>query len=93
MFIFILNGTNEGKRIQLRPGKYSMGRSPKTRIILPDDKYISGNHAEITYSKSGKFFLKDLDSQNGTYLAIVVKIIFFLEKSNFLLTVWSVLTY
>jgi hypothetical protein len=38
-------------------------------ILFPEDGYVSGTHARISY-RDGKFFLADLGSSNGTFLRI-----------------------
>ncbi|MBT4483674.1 MAG: FHA domain-containing protein [Candidatus Latescibacteria bacterium] len=68
MHLFILNGKDEGRHLKLNAGKYIIGRSKKSDIILTHDQYISGTHAELSYNKSGKLTIKDLGSSNGTYL-------------------------
>lgn len=44
----------------------TIGQKPGNTICI-DSKYISGSHAEITRN-GGKWYVKDLDSRNGTYL-------------------------
>lgn len=36
-------------------------------LVIPDNKYISRSHCEI-YLYSGRYFLKDIGSKNGTFL-------------------------
>ncbi len=43
---------------------YGVGRSPKNRIVLPDD-LCSRDHAELSYAE-GVWYLRDLNSLNGT---------------------------
>jgi len=68
MYIVILNGIYEGKRIKLNPGRYIFGRSADSDIVLSEDLYISGNHAELKYNKNGKVNIADMNSKNGTFL-------------------------
>ncbi|MBA7479547.1 hypothetical protein ES707_14981 [subsurface metagenome] len=68
MYLLILNGEDEGNRINLKPGTYVIGRSPDSEIVLPADKYISGSHAELKCLKNGTISLSDKNSRNGTYL-------------------------
>lgn len=68
MFIFILNGKDDGKRIDLSPGKYIVGRAPGSGIVLEGDGFVSGSHAELDFTAEQKLFIKDLGSKNGTYL-------------------------
>jgi pSer/pThr/pTyr-binding forkhead associated (FHA) protein len=68
MNLIILNGADEGKHLALNPGTYSIGRSPDCDIVIPDDQYISGKHAELRLSDEGIITLRDAGSRNGTYL-------------------------
>ena len=45
----------------------TIGRSADNDIVLPD-KSVSRRHAAITRSSDGGFYLRDLQSQNGTYV-------------------------
>jgi hypothetical protein len=38
-------------------------------ILFPEDGYVSGTHARLSY-RGGQFFLEDLGSSNGTFLRI-----------------------
>lgn len=56
-----------GKELNLRPdSSTSFGRSQDNDVVLPD-KSVSRQHATITF-ESGGFYLRDLQSQNGTYV-------------------------
>ncbi len=68
MYLYILNNKNEGHRIDLVPGTYVIGRSQECDIVLDDDKFVSGVHAEIEVKKDQKTVLKDKNSRNGTFL-------------------------
>jgi len=68
MYICILNGENEGKRYPIKTGTYSIGRSGDSDIVLPNDKFVSGLHAELKCSEEGDIILSDKNSKNGTYL-------------------------
>lgn len=54
-----------GKRINLT-SKIIMGRSSSCDVVI-DDMLVSRKHAEIQQIKSA-FFIKDLDSRNGTFV-------------------------
>lgn len=60
-----------GKHFLLEKAKTSIGREPKNEIALSDEK-ISKVHCEISVSKNDQgneiFFIRDLDSTNGTYV-------------------------
>lgn len=68
MYLFILNGKDEGKRIDLSPGTYIIGRSTKSDIQLNSDRYVSGVHAKLTFSKDENLTITDNESKNGTYI-------------------------
>lgn len=68
MYLFLLNGEEDGKRIDLQPGTFTIGRSGDANIILKSDKYVSGIHAEIKYADDGTITIADKGSKNGTYL-------------------------
>ena len=68
MYLCILNGENEGKRFLINAGKYTIGRSGDSDIVLPDDKFISGLHAELQCSEEGDIILSDKNSTNGTFI-------------------------
>src|SRR5262245_23406974 len=54
-----------GEVYPLQPGQtYSLGRANTNSIVLKDD-LASRDHAEV-FSSSGRWFLRDLGSLNGT---------------------------
>lgn len=59
-------GPGKGRQWQLRTDKVLVGREQPADVIV-DDPAASRRHAQV-YRKSGRWFLKDLDSTNGTYL-------------------------
>jgi DNA-binding winged helix-turn-helix (wHTH) protein len=68
-FLFIEEGELTGTKILLDKPHMVIGRvssSEQCDIALPE-RQISRQHAEIYWDK-GRFFLRDLDSKNGTYL-------------------------
>jgi pSer/pThr/pTyr-binding forkhead associated (FHA) protein len=57
-----------GERIRLPVGTVSIGRSPKSTIVLPtDDRCVSGIHALI-YVDPNRLLLQDMQSTNGTFV-------------------------
>ncbi len=68
MYLIILNGEQEGKQIELSPGKYVIGRSASSDVVISDDRYISGTHSEIKISDKERVMVSDLGSRNGTWL-------------------------
>ncbi len=63
--VYILNGPDIGRSIKLREGVSYVGRSFDNDIRI-DDKTVSRKHLKIV-NRSGKFFVTDLKSRNGTY--------------------------
>ena len=68
MNLVILNGENEGKRFSLGKGKYIIGRAADSEIVISEDKFISGTHAELACSEKGDLTIVDKGSKNGTFL-------------------------
>lgn len=55
--------TNE--RVTLN-SNVAIGRAPENQIILPDDGYVSAEHAKIFWENG--WFIEDAGSSNGTYV-------------------------
>ena len=68
MYVILLNGPDEGKQLNIQPGTYKIGRSTTNDIIINEDQYVSGLHAEIKLTENGKLTITDEKSRNGTYL-------------------------
>ena len=51
--------------IDLAEGTVSVGRKPGNTIVVPQDTFVSGRHAELVTDNSGTY-LTDLGSTNGT---------------------------
>jgi len=63
--LYILKGKDKGRSFDLEYGKiYTIGRAPNNEIQIRD-KSISRKHIKI-FSKDNKYFIVDLESQNGT---------------------------
>lgn len=58
-------GLEQGERFDLFGG-VSLGRAPEADIRL-DDRYASGIHTRVL-SRSGSYFVEDMNSTNGTLL-------------------------
>lgn len=56
-----------GTEQPLMDERTTLGRRPGNSIIISDDSFVSGSHAEIVYDR-GQFFVADLGSTNGTKL-------------------------
>ncbi|QDK36126.1 FHA domain-containing protein [Bdellovibrio sp. NC01] len=65
-FIEIIEGANEGSRMQVSEGM-TLGRS-KADIVIKDPK-VSGTHAEIALNNKGQLVLVDLESSNGIHIS------------------------
>ena len=59
-------GQLAGERWIVNPEKFVIGRGSDCEIILPE-RQVSRYHAEIQHD-SGRYFLHDFDSKNGTHL-------------------------
>jgi pSer/pThr/pTyr-binding forkhead associated (FHA) protein len=53
------------REIPLVPGVTTFGRRPENSVVLNDDPYVSGSHAQII-ADNDVFRLTDLESRNGT---------------------------
>jgi pSer/pThr/pTyr-binding forkhead associated (FHA) protein len=47
--------------------RVTFGRRSSSDVVMKEDSYISGSHAEITY-QNGAFVLTDVGSTNGTFV-------------------------
>ena len=68
MFLYILNGKNEGQCVELSPGDYIIGRKKDADIVIKDDRYVSGKHAELKVTANKILTIADKGSKNGTHL-------------------------
>jgi serine phosphatase RsbU (regulator of sigma subunit)/pSer/pThr/pTyr-binding forkhead associated (FHA) protein len=55
------------ERLELEPRRYTLGRSSKNDVTLPDLS-LSRRHAELRPSGDGGWLVVDLQSKNGTFL-------------------------
>ncbi len=65
--ILITEGPLKGKELFIHKDGLKIGRSMGNDLILSDDM-TSRNHATITVSRTGNFFLEDKESKNGVFL-------------------------
>lgn len=66
LILTVIQGPDKGKKFQLPPHEPQLvGRSSEALPI--SDTTVSRRHAELT-PDDGEWFLRDLDSQNGTYV-------------------------
>ncbi|MDQ2799656.1 MAG: FHA domain-containing protein [Armatimonadota bacterium] len=64
----VVDMREEGARTYpLLPGLTTFGRRADNSVILPNDPYVSGSHAQI-HSEDGLFRVTDTGSTNGTLL-------------------------
>lgn len=63
----IKTGVARGAVFALRPGSNRIGRAEGNDYRLPDIS-ISAIHCEIVLDGSGKMFVRDLGSSNGTFI-------------------------
>lgn len=63
-----LTGVIRGESFTIRTGKTTIGRDPRSDIVLFDDQ-TSSHHADLVYRPEEKrFILMDANSTNGTYV-------------------------
>ena len=62
----VVAGAQAGQRFVLSPGRIQVGRGLDNQVVLEDSR-ISRNHAEF-YMRGNEWYLRDLDSTNGTYV-------------------------
>ena len=64
-WLVIVSGEGRGKDFRLPCGTVRLGQGPACEIQLSRDTFISTQHAELSF-RGGSFWLKDLNSLNGT---------------------------
>jgi putative methionine-R-sulfoxide reductase with GAF domain len=64
--LYILEGPDKGQSFDLKGKTTSIGRSHDNHIQMKD-RFVSRKHLEIS-RRNSKFFLKDLKSENGTFV-------------------------
>lgn len=70
-FLVVYSGSNRGWEFTLRRERTIVGRDRDADVRLCDDS-VSRRHAAIIKS-SGRYYLRDLESSNGTYFNGVLK--------------------
>ncbi len=68
LYIRIISGVSKGTSVALEPKNLplTVGRDPENIIVL-DHTAVSRFHCRIT-TENGQYYVRDLDSTNGTYL-------------------------
>jgi pSer/pThr/pTyr-binding forkhead associated (FHA) protein len=63
----IKSGVAKGAVFALKPGANRIGRAEGNDYRIPDS-CISAIHCEVTLDGTGKMFVRDLNSSNGTFI-------------------------
>jgi len=63
----LVSAKNEETVFELKPGTSTVGRRSNNDIVISDDQYVSGSHAELSADGQG-CWLTDVGSTNGTLL-------------------------
>lgn len=61
----VLVNTSTNERMTLG-ASVVIGRAPECEIVLPDDGYVSAEHARIFWENG--WWIEDTNSSNGTYV-------------------------
>lgn len=64
--LYIVNGSDEGRSFDLKGDTINIGRSPDNDIQIKD-RFVSRKHLRIL-RKGSKYLIKDLESENGTFI-------------------------
>jgi pSer/pThr/pTyr-binding forkhead associated (FHA) protein len=64
----IVGRDQDGSAFPLFGDSVTLGRE-RGDILFPEDGYVSGQHARVEL-RDGRFFLRDLDSSNGTFVRV-----------------------
>ncbi len=64
----IIGQDQDGSAFPLFGDAVILGRE-RGDILFPEDGYVSGTHARLSY-RGGRFYLADMNSSNGTFLRI-----------------------
>jgi len=62
-----INGPVEGRQHAVEKEIYSIGAGAESDLPIPEDEYVSGEHAYLRYEK-GSLFIFDKASRNGTFV-------------------------
>ena len=64
--LYIVNGSEKGRSFDLKADTIYIGRAPDNDIQIKD-RFVSRKHLKI-FRKGSKYFIKDLESKNGTFI-------------------------
>jgi tetratricopeptide (TPR) repeat protein len=60
-------GAMQNRQFPMEKESLHIGANPQNDLCIPDDDYVSGNHAWLRYEK-GSIFVVDVGSRNGTFV-------------------------
>jgi FHA domain len=66
--LMVVSGSAVGLQIPIPPEGLVVGREADALGGLEDDPFLSGRHARFILTESGRVFVEDLRSTNGTYV-------------------------
>ena len=66
-WLVIASNEDRGRDFRLPCGTVRLGQGPACEIQLSRDTFVSTQHAELSF-RGGTFWLKDLNSLNGTFV-------------------------
>ncbi len=66
-WLVVIDGPLRGEDFRLSTGTVRLGLNPDCEIHLPGDKFISSQHAEVSF-RNGAYWLRDLGSLNGLFV-------------------------
>ena len=82
-YLVIRDGESWSTIFQLIPGKTTtIGRASTNQIVLSDDR-CSRTHAEVYYN-SGDWYVRDLNSRNGTSVSRIMSVNPEIRNQNFI---------
>lgn len=65
--LYAISGSIQGRRFPIDKSMFRIGENSRNDLTIPDDTFVSGNHAYIRYD-NGNLNLFDDQSTNGTFL-------------------------
>jgi pSer/pThr/pTyr-binding forkhead associated (FHA) protein len=64
-WLVAVSGAQRGRDFRLTAGTLRFGTTPGCDVVIADDKFLSGRHAEVAF-EAGQYVLRDLNSTNGS---------------------------
>jgi type II secretory pathway pseudopilin PulG len=65
--LYVVKGDRQGQRLPIHHG-YTIGKAPDCHLVLANDGFASGHHAQILMDTAGGCTLVDKGSTNGTFV-------------------------